>query len=66
VAVPLGARIADADGETTRAFAADPSLFSADRFHPSSAGYAAIAAALLPTTLAACRATPDRSGHTTA
>jgi lysophospholipase L1-like esterase len=68
VAVPLGARIADADGDTTRSFAADRSLFSADRFHPSSAGYAAIAAALLPATLAACQAVartaPDRSART--
>ena len=29
-------------------FAADPSLFSADRFHPSSAGYALVAEALAP------------------
>jgi hypothetical protein len=32
-----GARIADAD-ESAAAFAADPRLFSSDRFHPSSAG----------------------------
>ena len=31
-----------------RAFAADPSLFCGDSFHPSSAGYRAIADALLP------------------
>jgi lysophospholipase L1-like esterase len=37
------------------AFAADPGLFAADRFHPSSAGYARIAAALAPTVLAAAR-----------
>jgi hypothetical protein len=30
-------------------------LFSADRFHPSSAGYAVIADALLPTVLGAAR-----------
>lgn len=30
------------------AFSADPSLFSADRFHPSGAGHAVIAAALAP------------------
>ena len=29
-------------------FGADPSLYSADRFHPSSAGYAVIAAGLTP------------------
>ena len=32
-------------------FAADPSLFSADRFHPSSAGYALVAEALAPLVL---------------
>ena len=56
VAQSLGARVADADGATTRAFAADPRLFSADRFHPSSAGYAVIAAALLPEVRAAALA----------
>ena len=43
-----GGRIADTDQRASRAFAADPSLFSADRFHPSSAGYAVIADSLLP------------------
>jgi lysophospholipase L1-like esterase len=37
------------------AFAGDARLFAADRFHPSSAGYARIAAALRPTVLAAAR-----------
>jgi lysophospholipase L1-like esterase len=37
------------------AFAADPALFARDRFHPSSAGYGRIAAALAPTVLAAAR-----------
>jgi lysophospholipase L1-like esterase len=55
-ATALGARIADADAATSRAFASDRSMFSADRFHPSSAGYATIAAALLPAVLAACDA----------
>jgi lysophospholipase L1-like esterase len=32
----------------TGRFAADPALFSADRFHPSSAGYALVADALAP------------------
>jgi len=49
----LGARVGDADGRTGRAFDEDPSLFSSDRFHPSSAGYAVIASALLPEVLAA-------------
>lgn len=44
-----GGHVADAEGRTSAAFAADPSMFSADRFHPSSAGYAVIADALLPT-----------------
>ncbi|MFL6156336.1 MAG: SGNH/GDSL hydrolase family protein [Marmoricola sp.] len=43
-----GGRVADPDQRASRAFAADPSLFSADRFHPSSAGYAVIADSLLP------------------
>jgi lysophospholipase L1-like esterase len=43
-----GGRVADAQGSTSLAFAADPTLFSADRFHPSSAGYAVITEALLP------------------
>jgi lysophospholipase L1-like esterase len=49
----LGARVADADGATSNAFRQDAALFSADRFHPSSAGYAVIARALLPEVLAA-------------
>jgi lysophospholipase L1-like esterase len=54
-ATELGARVADADGATARAFHDDPALFSADRFHPSGRGYAVIAAALLPEVLAAAR-----------
>lgn len=41
------------------AFAEDPAMFSADRFHPSSAGYAAIAAALSPAVLAVARSRRD-------
>jgi len=48
-----GGSVADADGATTAAFHDDPALFSADRFHPSSAGYAVIAAGLLPEVLEA-------------
>ena len=50
VAVVLaeGGRVADPDQRALRAFATDPTLFSADRFHPSSAGYAVIADSLLP------------------
>jgi lysophospholipase L1-like esterase len=59
-----GAHVADRDHATARAFAADRSLFCADRFHPSSAGYAVIAEALRPavtTALAAHRASPGLS-----
>ena len=50
-----GGRIADPDQRASRAFATDPSLFSADRFHPSSAGYAVIADSLLPALLEAAQ-----------
>ena len=52
-ATAAGARVADVNGSTAAAFAADPNLFSADRFHPSSAGYALIAAAIEPAVRAA-------------
>jgi lysophospholipase L1-like esterase len=41
--------------EVGEAFARDPAMFSADRFHPSSAGYAEIASALTPAVLAVAR-----------
>jgi lysophospholipase L1-like esterase len=41
VAVPVGEDLA-------QRFRAQPALFAADRFHPSSAGYALIAEALAP------------------
>lgn len=47
-----GGRVADRDQVASRAFVRDPTLFSADRFHPSSAGYAVIAASILPDVLA--------------
>ena len=50
-----GGRLADPDQRASRAFATDPSLFSADRFHPSSAGYAVIADTLLPALAAAAQ-----------
>src|ERR1700712_1288711 len=50
-----GGRIADPDQRASRAFATDSSLFSADRFHPSSAGYAVIADSLLPVLAAAAQ-----------
>jgi lysophospholipase L1-like esterase len=46
-----GGRVAD--GDVSAAFAADPALFSRDRFHPSSAGYALIAELLTPAVQAA-------------
>lgn len=53
VALAEGARVADVEGSTSAGFAADAGLFCADRFHPSSAGYALIAKALAPAVLAA-------------
>ena len=51
-AMRAGARVALVDA-LHDAFAADVSLFSADRFHPSSSGYALIARALWPAISAA-------------
>jgi lysophospholipase L1-like esterase len=48
-----GARVADIAVGSAAGFATDPGLFSADRFHPSSAGYAVITAALAPAVRAA-------------
>ena len=56
VVLAEGGRIADPDQRASRAFATDPSLFSADRFHPSSAGYAVIADSLLPAVIEAAEA----------
>jgi lysophospholipase L1-like esterase len=55
-----GARIADEEASTSGAFRTDPSLFSADRFHPSSAGYALIAQGLLPHVVEAAHAIADQ------
>ncbi len=59
VALRHGATFADLGPEVGGAFAADPGLVSADRFHPSSAGYARIAAALAPHVIGAARARRD-------
>jgi lysophospholipase L1-like esterase len=59
VARAAGATFADLGPDVGGAFAADPALFSADRFHPSSAGYARIAEALAPHVVAAARARRD-------
>lgn len=48
-----GAVVAAVGAELGRIFATEPGLFSADRFHPSSAGYARITAALAPYVLSA-------------
>lgn len=53
VALAAGALVADVHTTTAPRFAAEPRLFSADRFHPSSAGYAAIVDALAPAVHAA-------------
>ena len=54
-ALAAGAVVVDIPADAAAQFAGDLSLFSADRFHPSSAGYALIAAALLPAVVAASR-----------
>jgi lysophospholipase L1-like esterase len=54
-AAAAGARVAHVSQAIADAFAADPRLFAADRFHPSSAGYARIAEVLTPAVLAAAR-----------
>jgi lysophospholipase L1-like esterase len=51
-----GAQVADAVAAMSATFAEDASLFSADRFHPSSAGYALVADALAPVVVAAAAA----------
>ena len=60
VAGAHGAVVAPVAAQVSAAFTAEPGLFSADRFHPSSAGYARIAAALAPTVLAAARDRRER------
>ncbi|MGY1650592.1 GDSL-type esterase/lipase family protein [Geodermatophilus sp. SYSU D01119] len=60
VAEAHGAVVAPVAAEVAASFTAEPGLFSADRFHPSSAGYARIAAALAPTVLAAARDRRER------
>lgn len=47
-ALSAGARVADISATSSASFATDRTLFSADNFHPSSAGYAVIADALKP------------------
>jgi lysophospholipase L1-like esterase len=54
-----GGTFAAAVAEVANHFADDPAMFAADRFHPSSAGYARIAAALAPVVLEVARARRD-------
>ena len=58
VATATGVTVA-AVADVNQVFGTDPTMFAADRFHPSSAGYARIAAALTPTVLAVARARRD-------
>lgn len=60
-ALAAGARVADVAVGSSAGFAADPGLFSSDQFHPSSAGYAVIAASLAPTVRAAVSAALNRT-----
>lgn len=62
LALAAGARVADVDGSTSAAFAVDATLFCADHFHPSSAGYALIADALAPAVHAAAAEVFGRTG----
>ncbi|MGY1771201.1 GDSL-type esterase/lipase family protein [Blastococcus sp. SYSU D00813] len=59
VAAAAGARVASVAAHVGRSFETDPAMFAGDRFHPSSAGYAAIAAALTPFVLRAARERRD-------
>jgi lysophospholipase L1-like esterase len=65
VVLAEGGRVADPDQRASRAFATDPSLFSADRFHPSSAGYGVIADSLLPAVAEAAQQIATHGAQTT-
>jgi len=54
--VEAGGRTVSLGGLLGPEFHADPLLFGPDRFHPSAAGYARLAAALLPSVVAALQA----------
>jgi lysophospholipase L1-like esterase len=59
VAEAAGGSVAAVSTTVAAAFLADPALFSGDRFHPSSAGYARIAAEVAPAVLDVARARRD-------
>jgi lysophospholipase L1-like esterase len=59
VAETAGCTVAHVASEIAGEFGSDPALFSHDRFHPSSAGYARIAAALAPYVLDVARERRD-------
>ena len=61
VAEAAGCTVASVAADVAGAFGSDPALFSHDRYHPSSAGYARIAAALAPYVLDAARERRDAS-----
>ena len=61
VTAAAGGTTATVAAEVARAFADDPAMFAADRFHPSSTGYARIAAAVAPAVVAAARARRDQA-----
>jgi lysophospholipase L1-like esterase len=61
VVLAVGGRLADPEQRASGAFAADTALFSGDLFHPSSAGYAVIAEAILPALLEAAVALDQAS-----
>ena len=54
-----GGRVAAIGAVVGRAFSSDPSMFSRDRFHPSTAGYARIATELIPHVVGLARARRD-------
>jgi lysophospholipase L1-like esterase len=61
VAEAAGCTVASVAADVAGEFGSDPALFARDRFHPSSAGYARIAAALAPYVLAAAQERRDAS-----
>lgn len=63
VAVEAGGRTVSMGSLLTEAFRTNPSLWGPDNFHPSVTGYAAAAAALLPSVAAAVGVGPESFVH---